>query len=52
MLLPDAVARFNRFVTNRVTGPFAGRLPWFAVVGHRRPDLLTNLRLAGASLIV
>jgi deazaflavin-dependent oxidoreductase (nitroreductase family) len=35
MPIPDAVARFNRIATNRVTGPFAGRLPGFAVVHHK-----------------
>ncbi len=35
MPIPAAVARFNRVVTNRVTRPFAGRLPGFAVVHHR-----------------
>lgn len=34
MPIPGAVARFNRTVTNRVTGPFAGRLPGFAIVHH------------------
>ncbi|MFG1711043.1 nitroreductase family deazaflavin-dependent oxidoreductase [Nonomuraea sp. M3C6] len=35
MPLPEAVARFNRTVTNRVTMPFAGRLPGLAVVHHK-----------------
>jgi deazaflavin-dependent oxidoreductase (nitroreductase family) len=35
MPLPRALGRFNRRVTNRVTGAFAGRLPWFAIVVHR-----------------
>ncbi|WP_433325153.1 nitroreductase family deazaflavin-dependent oxidoreductase [Spirillospora sp. CA-294931] len=35
MPIPAPVARFNRVVTNRVTKPFAGRLPGFAVVRHR-----------------
>lgn len=34
MALPEWLARFNRVVTNRVTGPFAGRLPGFGVVEH------------------
>lgn len=34
MPLPDTLARFNRVATNRVTAPFAGRLPGFAVVHH------------------
>ena len=34
MPLPRALARFNLAVTNRVTGPFAGRLPGFAVLEH------------------
>lgn len=35
MPLPDGLARFNRRVTNRVTGPFARWLPGFGVVVHR-----------------
>lgn len=34
MPIPAAVARFNRVVTNRITGPFAGHLPGFAIVHH------------------
>jgi deazaflavin-dependent oxidoreductase (nitroreductase family) len=34
MALPRRLARFNLVVTNRVTGPFAGRLPGFAVIEH------------------
>ena len=34
MALPKGLARFNRVVTNRVTGPFAARLPGFAIVHH------------------
>jgi deazaflavin-dependent oxidoreductase (nitroreductase family) len=34
MPLPKRLARFNRHVTNRVVGPFARRLPGFAVVSH------------------
>lgn len=34
MALPRTLARFNLAVTNRVTGPFAGRLPGFAVIEH------------------
>ncbi len=34
MPLPKAVAAFNKRVTNRITRPFAGRLPGFAVVSH------------------
>jgi deazaflavin-dependent oxidoreductase (nitroreductase family) len=34
MALPKALARFNLVVTNRLTGPFARRLPGFAVVTH------------------
>ncbi len=34
MPLPDWLGRFNRSATNRVMGPFAGRLPGFAVVTH------------------
>lgn len=34
MPLPAGLARFNRRVTNRVTTPFARRLPWFGVVRH------------------
>jgi deazaflavin-dependent oxidoreductase (nitroreductase family) len=32
--IPKSVASFNKRVTNRVTRPFAGRLPGFAVVHH------------------
>jgi deazaflavin-dependent oxidoreductase (nitroreductase family) len=32
--IPKSVASFNKRVTNRITGPFAGRLPGFAVVHH------------------
>jgi deazaflavin-dependent oxidoreductase (nitroreductase family) len=35
MPLPRGLAAFNRRVTNRITGPFAGRLPGFGVVVHR-----------------
>lgn len=35
MVVPRAVARFNRQVTNRVARRFAGRIPPFAVVLHR-----------------
>ena len=34
MPIPKSVAAFNRRVTNRLTRPFAGRLPGFAVVSH------------------
>jgi deazaflavin-dependent oxidoreductase (nitroreductase family) len=34
MALPRGLARFNRVVTNRITGPFAGHLPGFAIVEH------------------
>jgi deazaflavin-dependent oxidoreductase (nitroreductase family) len=34
MPLPKGLARFNRVVTNRITGPFAARLPGFAIVIH------------------
>ena len=34
MALPSRLARFNRIATNRVTRPFAGRLPGFAIVTH------------------
>jgi deazaflavin-dependent oxidoreductase (nitroreductase family) len=35
MPIPIAIASFNKKVTNRLTGPFAGHLPGFAVVMHR-----------------
>lgn len=35
MALPKAVARFNRRVTNRITGTFADRLPGFAILTHK-----------------
>ena len=34
MPLPKGLARFNLVVTNRVIGPFAARLPGFAIVTH------------------
>lgn len=34
MPLSRRVAAFNRRVTNRITGPFAGRLPGFGVIHH------------------
>ncbi|MGW4482460.1 nitroreductase family deazaflavin-dependent oxidoreductase [Amycolatopsis sp. NPDC004368] len=34
MVLPERLAHFNRVVTNRVTGPFAGRLPGFGILVH------------------
>ena len=34
MTIPKTVARFNAHVTNRVSRPFAGWLPGFAVVTH------------------
>lgn len=34
MPLPGGLARFNRIATNRVTRPFAARLPWFGVLRH------------------
>ena len=35
MVLPKRLARFNRVVTNRATGPLAGWLPGFGVIIHR-----------------
>jgi deazaflavin-dependent oxidoreductase (nitroreductase family) len=35
MPIPMAIARFNRTVTNRNTGVFAGRIPPFIVLEHR-----------------
>lgn len=35
VVLSKRLARFNRVVTNRVTGPLAGWLPGFGVVVHR-----------------
>jgi deazaflavin-dependent oxidoreductase (nitroreductase family) len=35
MPIPMAVARFNRSVTNRITGTFADRLPGFAILIHK-----------------
>jgi deazaflavin-dependent oxidoreductase (nitroreductase family) len=34
LVLPRRLARFNRVVTNRVTGPLAGWLPGFGVLVH------------------
>jgi hypothetical protein len=33
--IPNFVARFNQYVTNRLAGPVAGWLPPFALVLHR-----------------
>ena len=35
MPIPIAITSFNKKVTNRITAPFAGHLPGFAVVVHR-----------------
>ena len=35
MPIPIAIASFNKKFTNRLTAPFAGHLPGFAVVAHR-----------------
>ena len=35
MPLPENLARFNKRVTNRVTGLFAGWAPGFAILTHR-----------------
>ena len=35
MPIPMAVARFNRSVTNRITGTIAGWMPGFGIVVHR-----------------
>jgi deazaflavin-dependent oxidoreductase (nitroreductase family) len=35
MPLPRSIARFNRYVTNRILGPLAPYLPAFGVVVHR-----------------
>jgi deazaflavin-dependent oxidoreductase (nitroreductase family) len=32
--LPNSLARFNRAFTNKITRPFAARLPGFAVLHH------------------
>lgn len=34
MPLPKGLGRFNKYVTNPITKPFASRLPWFAVLQH------------------
>ncbi len=34
MPLPRSIARFNRVVTNRISGPLASHLPGFAVIVH------------------
>jgi deazaflavin-dependent oxidoreductase (nitroreductase family) len=34
MPIPNAVARLNKRVTNRLTRPFAARAPFFAIVEH------------------
>jgi deazaflavin-dependent oxidoreductase (nitroreductase family) len=35
MPLPRSIARFNRSVTNRISGAVAGRMPGFGIVIHR-----------------
>ncbi|WP_405165110.1 nitroreductase family deazaflavin-dependent oxidoreductase [Nocardia sp. NBC_01499] len=35
MVLPRALAKFNRYATNRAAGLFAGRAPGFAILQHR-----------------
>lgn len=35
MVVPNRVARFNRVVTNRLTRPFAARVPGLGLVQHR-----------------
>ena len=35
MPLPQAIAKFNRLVTNRVAGLAAGRAPGFGIVVHK-----------------
>ncbi|RDI67136.1 nitroreductase/quinone reductase family protein [Nocardia pseudobrasiliensis] len=35
MPLPQALAKFNRRVTNRIAGPLAGRSPGFGVIVHK-----------------
>ena len=35
MPLPRSIARFNRSVTNRISGAVAGRVPGFGIVIHR-----------------
>jgi deazaflavin-dependent oxidoreductase (nitroreductase family) len=35
MPLPRSIARFNRSVTNRISGAVAGRMPGFGIVVHR-----------------
>jgi deazaflavin-dependent oxidoreductase (nitroreductase family) len=34
MPIPRGIARFNKRVTNRITGKFAGWMPGFAIVTH------------------
>jgi deazaflavin-dependent oxidoreductase (nitroreductase family) len=58
MPLPDWLGRFNRSVTNRVTAPFARRLPGFAVVTHtgrrskRRYRTPVNLFRTGDTYVI
>ncbi|MFI6042810.1 nitroreductase family deazaflavin-dependent oxidoreductase [Nocardia sp. NPDC051321] len=35
MVLPRALAKFNRYATNPVAGLFAGRAPGFAILRHQ-----------------
>jgi deazaflavin-dependent oxidoreductase (nitroreductase family) len=56
--LPQALARFNRVVTNRIVRRVAGRLPGFAIVDHvgRRSGRLhrtpVNLFRAGDRYVI
>jgi deazaflavin-dependent oxidoreductase (nitroreductase family) len=58
MPLPKTLARFNRVVTNRITGPAARRLPGFAIVTHtgrrtgRTHRTPVNLFRAGDRMVI
>jgi hypothetical protein len=41
------VAAFNRAVTNRITSPFAGRLPGFGIVTHVVQKIRAHISHAG-----
>lgn len=45
MPLPEALARFNRVVTNRISKPLAGWVPWFAIIVHRGRKSGTEYRI-------
>lgn len=45
MPLSRSMARFNKRITNRITGLFAGRAPGFAILTHRGRTSGTEYRI-------